>query len=404
MGDNSSVSSTARANAHVIQDAVVGRGRPAEWPAVNGDLLQRYQLFRDTDAALHDALDSAEIGVRDHDLRTRRAVRPITLDRVYGYAHARDECTFDTYLGHVAPEQRDLVRTRFSQCVTTGAAVFDCRIVRADGSPGSIWSRGRLVRDAGGRPARIVGIVMDATAQQTAEKTLELERRRKEAFVSTLAHEIRQPLAALRAAVEVVRLTSSSEGARRAAQIMDRQIRQMNRVVDDLMDATRWSTGKLSLRKQRLDVRTVVAEAAAGVARAVAERGHELVVATPSEPLWVDADPQRLQQVLSNLLDNAVKYTAPGGEIGLAADRTGTDVTLRVVDSGRGIDHESLPHVFELFSQQQPSEGEGLGIGLSVAREIVVQHGGRIAVSSAGEGRGTEFVITLPLSSPTLDV
>lgn len=400
MGDNALVGSTMTAKARVIQDALAGRGRPAQWPAVHGDLLQRYQLFWDTDAALHDALDSAEIGVWDYDLRTYRAVRSITHDRIYGYAHAREEWTFDTYLGHVAPDQRDLVRARFAQCVQTGAAVFDCRIVRADGSPGSIWSRGRLVRDAGGRPARIVGIVMDATAHQAAEKTLVLERRRKEGFVSTLAHEMRQPLAALRAAVEVVRLTASSDDARRAAQVMDRQIRQMNRVIDDLMDATRWSSGKLSLRRQRLDVRTVVAEAAAGVATAVAARGHELVVGTPSEPLWVDADPQRLQQVLSNLLDNAVKYTPPGGHINLAADCTATDVTLRVVDTGRGIDRETLPHIFELYSQERPAEGEGLGIGLSVTQEIVMQHGGRIAVSSAGEGQGTEFVITLPLASP----
>jgi signal transduction histidine kinase len=233
-----------------------------------------------------------------------------------------------------------------------------------------------------------------------AEQALEVERRRKEIFVATLAHELRQPLAALLAAVEVLRLAPDSAATDRVTDIMKRQIGQMNRVVEDLLDATRWARGKVTLRKQRLDVREVIRDAALDMAAAVAERGHELVVTTASEPLWDDADPQRLHQVLSNLLRNAVKYTDPGGRLTLAAERKAAMVTVRVSDTGRGIAPEALPHIFDLFSQVRPPEAAGLGIGLSVLREIVTLHDGRIEARSDGPGHGSAFIATLPLAPP----
>ena len=399
LANERSLGPTANADPCVI-DGPAGHDSQDDRSALYGESQHRQQPSGAEDAALHGALDSSHIGVWDFDLRTGRATRSITHDQIFGYAKAREEWTFDTFLDHVAPEQRDLLRIRYNQCLTTGKAVFDCRIIRADGSPAHISSRGRLIRDAGGRPARIVGIVMDVTAHHIAEQRLALVRRRKETFVSTLAHEIRQPLAALLAAVEVVQMAPASASACRATEIMKRQIDQMNRVVEDLTDATRWASGKMSLRKQRLDVRHVIANAVADVASAVGARGLELAVAMPAEPLWANADPQRLQQVLSNLLRNAVKYTDSGGRISLTAERTAETVTLRIKDTGCGIDPEALPHVFELFSQARPSDSAGLGIGLSVAKEIVVLHGGLIAVASGGEGRGSEFIVTLLRANP----
>ena len=239
---------------------------------------------------------------------------------------------------------------------------------------------------------------MDMTRHKAGRRTLDFERQRKETFVSTLAHELRQPLSAMLAAVEVVRLESDSAAASRATDVMKRQIGQMNRVIDDLVDATRWACGKVTIQKQRLDVRDTVRDAALDVQAALAGRGLELAVATTSEPLWADADPQRLQQVLSNLLRNAVKYTEPGGRISLAAERHPAAVTLRVSDTGRGIEPEALLHIFDLFSQVRPSEAVGLGIGLSVVREIVGLHKGRIEARSEGLGHGSEFIVTLPLA------
>ena len=232
---------------------------------------------------------------------------------------------------------------------------------------------------------------------QTQRAALDLERQRRETFVATLAHELRQPLAALLAAVEVVRFAADSPAANLATGVMKRQIGQMNRVVEDLLDAARWARGKVTLRTERLDVRDVIREASVDVAAAVAGRGHELRVTTALEPLWADVDPQRLHQVLANLLRNAVKYTDPGGRISLGAEREAATVVLRVSDTGHGIEPDALTHIFDLFAQLRPSE-DGLGIGLSVVREIVELHQGRIEARSEGAGCGSEFIVTLPLA------
>jgi signal transduction histidine kinase len=236
------------------------------------------------------------------------------------------------------------------------------------------------------------------TARQ-ADPTLELERERRHTFVSTLAHELRQPLSTMSAALEIVRLAPNHVATARAIEMMERQVGQMNRVVDDILDETRWARGKVALRKERLDLRTVVRDAARDVAADAAARGHSLVVTVAPEPLYVDADPQRLHQVLSNLLRNAVKYTEPGGCISLDAERNAATVAVRVTDTGRGIAAASLPHIFELFAQVQPSEGAGVGLGLSVAREVVLLHNGRLDARSAGVGRGSEFIMTLPVAA-----
>jgi signal transduction histidine kinase len=250
----------------------------------------------------------------------------------------------------------------------------------------------RLARDDRGM-AEIVnhGASLDAA--------LEAERLRREAFVATLAHELRQPLTTLLAAIEVLRLAPDSGDANRATAIMKRQIGQMNRVVEDIMDAARWRRGKVKLRKQQLDVREVIKDAAQDVEAAVVERRHQLVVATAPEPLWADADPQRLHQVLSNLLRNAVKYTDPGGRISLTADRGATTVEVRVSDTGCGIEADALSHIFDLYSQVRPEETRGLGIGLSVVREIVALHEGKVEARSDGPGRGSQFIVSLPAAT-----
>jgi signal transduction histidine kinase len=234
----------------------------------------------------------------------------------------------------------------------------------------------------------------------TGEQRPQIEHHRRESFITTLAHELRQPLAALMASVEVVRLNSSNPVTDRATAIMMRQIGLMDRVVEDLLDEGRWARGKVTLHQRCVDVRDVVAEAADDVAAAVAERGHELMVTTASEPLLADVDAARLHQVLSNLLRNAIRYTEPGGRIVLTAQRETTTIRLRVSDAGRGIAPEALTHIFELFSQVHPADAVGVGIGLSVGREIVALHGGRIVAKSQGADTGSEFIITLPLALP----
>ena len=222
---------------------------------------------------------------------------------------------------------------------------------------------------------------------------------RKDTFIATLAHELRQPLSAMLAAMAVTRLAPGSEAARRADEVMQRQVRQMSRLVEDLVEATRWARGQLALEKQPLDLHDLVREAAADAAFAVADAGQQLVVVLDAhDAVCVSADRQRLLQAASNLVRNAVKYTPPGGRITIALERRAWTATLRITDTGRGIEADLLPYVFDLFSQVHRKEDTGLGIGLTVAREIVLRHGGSIEARSEGVGLGSEFLIRLPLA------
>lgn len=222
-----------------------------------------------------------------------------------------------------------------------------------------------------------------------------VERAQRETFVWTLAHELRQPLSVLSTAVALVRQEPASDATLRAVDMMGRQVEQMSRMIEDLVDAARLTHGKVSLQVQRLDLRTVIADAAIDVAADVAKRQHSLDVDAGPSPLWVLADPQRLHQVFSNLLRNAIKYTDPGGRIMLTAEGGPGTVTARVLDNGQGIGPPGLARIFDLFTQIQPSTS-GLGIGLNVVREIVALHSGLIQAQSAGLGKGSEFVVVLP--------
>jgi signal transduction histidine kinase len=224
------------------------------------------------------------------------------------------------------------------------------------------------------------------------------EWQRKDTFVATLAHELRQPLSAMLAAMAVARRAPGSDAARRADDVMQRQLGQMGRLLEDLVDATRWARGQVSLDKQPLDLRDIMRDAAADAACAVADAGQQLAIIDARESVWISGDRQRLLQGVSHLLRNAVKYTPRGGRITLAIERMAWTVTLRVADSGCGIEADALPHVFDLFSQAHPEADPGLGIGLAVAREIVLRHGGSIDARSEGVGHGSEFLVRLPLT------
>jgi signal transduction histidine kinase len=222
------------------------------------------------------------------------------------------------------------------------------------------------------------------------------DNRRRDIFLATLAHELRRPLSAMAAAIETVRTGPPAETARSLANVMQRQVAEMTRLVEDLLDTTRLASGKVSMHTRCVDLRGTMRDAVADVEPAVARDGHRVVVFDGGEPLWIDGDPQRLLQVLTNLLHNALKYTPSGGCITMTAARAASTVVLTVRDTGRGIEPELLPHVFDLFSQMRPHEGTGLGLGLSIAREIVLLHGGSISVRSEGAGTGSEFVVRLP--------
>jgi signal transduction histidine kinase/CheY-like chemotaxis protein len=244
-------------------------------------------------------------------------------------------------------------------------------------------------------------IEADRLAQMTRLRDLLAEADRKSEFLAMLAHELRNPLAPILNALELMRLCPADSAAcARAREIASEQISHLARLVDDLLDVSRITHGRIQLRKEIVDLAQVVNQAVDSVRPLSDTRGRELSVSLPPEPVRLEADPTRLVQVLSNLLNNATKYTNDGGRIELTAERDGQEVVLRVRDTGIGMAPELLPRVFDLFTQGERgldrSQG-GLGIGLTMVRSLVEMHGGRVTAHSDGLGRGSEFIVRLPV-------
>ena len=226
--------------------------------------------------------------------------------------------------------------------------------------------------------------------------------RRKDEFLAMLAHELRNPLAPIRNAVQIYRAKGLSVPELQwATDVIDRQVHQMTRLVDDLLDVSRITTGKIELRKERVELAAVVNSAVEASRPLIEKWGHELTVTIPPQPIQLEADPTRLAQVLSNLLNNAAKYTDQGGRIWLTAERQSGHVLIRVKDTGIGIPAEMLPRIFDMFTQVdrtlERSEG-GLGIGLTLVQRLVEMHGGTVEAHSDGPGKGSEFVVRLPVA------
>ena len=238
------------------------------------------------------------------------------------------------------------------------------------------------------------------------EQTRDLREanRLKDQFLATLAHELRNPLAPIRNAVEVMRLRGSDDPTvANAREIVARQVEALGRIVDDLLDLNSISRGKLGVRKRVLDLANCVDQALELTRDFVATRGHELLLQVDDRPLLVEADETRIQQVVANLVHNAAKYTERGGRIEIRAHRDGTDVVLRVSDNGMGIPPDRLRSIFEPFTQGEQSLDRphgGLGIGLTLVRRLVELHAGRVDAFSEGPGQGAEFVVRLPAGVP----
>jgi PAS domain S-box-containing protein len=255
--------------------------------------------------------------------------------------------------------------------------------------------------DASGR--RYIGsITRDVTEQRAAEEALREADRRKDRFIATLAHELRNPLAPIRTGVAILGREGTAEADRAWSRaVIERQVAHMARLVDDLLDVARISNGKLLLRRERVTLAAVVAAALETSRPALEAAGHKLLTRMPAAQAVVDADPTRLAQVLSNLLNNAAKYTPPGGTVEVQVERAGNEAVLSVRDNGMGFPAELAGQLFEPFAQWAPAErgSAGLGIGLSLVRGIVELHGGTVSAASDGPGKGSRFEVRLPLAA-----
>lgn len=234
-----------------------------------------------------------------------------------------------------------------------------------------------------------------------ARRRAEAADRRKDEFLAILAHELRNPLAPITMALEVARRSKADEATVSwAHEMMERQVRHLVRLVDDLLDVSRIARNKIELRKESVDLRDVVNRALEAVRGTIDGKQHALTVVLPEGPIEVVVDPVRLAQVIGNLLNNAAKYTPPRGQIWFTAEVTGESVELRVRDTGIGIAPETLPRVFDLFAQAPSTAGAegGLGIGLTLVKKLTELMGGSVEARSEGLGKGSEFVIRLPMA------
>ena len=273
-----------------------------------------------------------------------------------------------------------------------------------DGKVIHLYGSAVPLRDPNGAPRGSIGAFVDVTRLKQAEAALLEADRRKDEFLALLSHELRNPLAPILTAAEIMKLRGDVP-APQEREVIVRQAHYLVRLVDDLLDVSRVARGKVTLSKKRLELADVVAKAVEATAPLLEQRQHQLDIRVASHGLPVEADEIRLTQVVNNLLTNAARYTDPGGRIEVNAGREGEEVVLRVRDNGAGIAPALLPHVFEMFVQgargSDRSEG-GLGLGLSLVQSLTALHGGTVTVQSDGLGRGSEFTIRLPASAPPL--
>ena len=277
-------------------------------------------------------------------------------------------------------------------------AVRDGAGARTEDLPSTApWHHARL---ADLREANEQLVLAAMSAQQLQAKAEDIHERQV-MFLAMVAHELRNPLNPIRMATELLQHAQANEGLLGQVQgILRRQVNHLSRLVDDLLDGARASAGKFRLECGRASLREILEPVIDAVRPVIAQRQQTIATSLASEPIMVHADPLRLAQVFSNLLDNASKYTQRGGEIGVDLACVGDIATLRISDNGIGISAEALPQIFDLFVQEphaRAHDRQGLGLGLAIVRELVEAHGGTIVAASPGRGLGSEFVVTLPV-------
>jgi CheY-like chemotaxis protein/nitrogen-specific signal transduction histidine kinase len=253
-----------------------------------------------------------------------------------------------------------------------------------------------------------VSVCVDITDRKLAEMALRDADRRKDEFLATLSHELRNPLAPLRTAVELMRIARDDRAVvDKARATMERQLMHLVRITDDLLDVSRITQNKIEFRRERIDLRAVVHGAVEATRPMIDAQGHTLTIDLPDTPLWADADFTRLSQALSNLLNNAAKYTPSGGRVTVSAKGEASTVAISVADTGVGIPRDMLPRIFDMFTQLQAHRDRahgGLGIGLTLAKRLVELHGGTIEAMSEGPNRGSRFTVHLPLLHEEADL
>jgi len=375
------------------------------------------ESLRESEERLRMAVEAGRMGTWEWRIDTGRVSWSPGLEAIHGLAPGAFPGTFEAVQREVHPDDRErVVQTILESVEQRKDLHLEYRIVRADGEVRWVEGRGRLVGERHGRPERVVGLCRDITERKQAEEErgallageqraraeAEAANQAKDEFLAVLSHELRTPLNAILGWSRMLRFGSLDRGTvERAIETIERNAQLQTQLIDDLLDVSRIVSGKLHIERRRVDLPPVL-QAAVEAVRAMAEtKGVQLEQAVDATPGAVSGDAARLQQVLWNLLTNAVKFTPAGGRVQIALERREGWAEIRVADTGSGIAPAVLPHIFERFRLGDAGttrEHGGLGLGLAIVRHLVELHGGAVRAESAGEGRGSTFTVRLPLA------
>jgi PAS domain S-box-containing protein len=372
------------------------------------DLAQRVaaeRALRESAERLSAALDAAGAGTFRWSFAGDALQCDGSLLHLLGVPGARDRhLPLQELLDRIDPADRAAVERACMLCRARGQDLN--REFRVQTQAGERWLHARgCTFSEDGSLRYMTGAVVDVTERKLAANALAEASRRKSEFLAILAHELRNPLAPIRSSIDALRLTQNPTVLGNLRETMDRQVRHMVRLIDDLMDISRIDHGQITLERHSFDLRAAIRSALEAVTPLITQRRHRVVTTLPDEPAWVEADETRITQVVSNLLNNAAHYTEPGGLIELRLEREDGEITICVRDNGVGIAPAMQQTIFQSFTRLPAADGTpgGLGIGLAICARLVRMHGGRIEVRSAGSGHGSEFRVSLPLLRAALD-
>jgi signal transduction histidine kinase/ActR/RegA family two-component response regulator len=389
---------SARALVSAVEAAIRGRARQYQ-------IRDQLNSLRAADAALRESAERMALGVQvaglalaEVDYTMQEVHLSAEAVELFGVGDRARTLSREEFLEAVHPDDREEVSRRLlrpADSACSDPAAIDYRVIWPDGRVKWVSQRHHVVlnglRD---RQVRAVIVALDATERKNAD-------RRKDEFLATLAHELRNPLAPIRTGLQAL-ARPGGEGAAGTVirAIMERQLSQMVRLIDDLLEVSRVSSGKVVLQRTRMDLRAIAELAIEASQPFIAAGQHDFTAELPVGPVWVDGDASRLSQVIINLLNNAAKYTAEGGKLRLSLSSDETHAIVRVQDNGVGIPPEMLNEVFDMFTQVNRtldrSQG-GLGIGLSLVRRLTEMHGGNVTAESEGHGHGSAFTVRIPL-------
>ena len=375
------------------------------WDGIYGDVTDQKNIgeaLRHSLERLDLAQQAGHIGVFDWNVQTGTVIWSDEELRIFGLAPGTFEGTIEAWSQRVLPQDRVPMEQAMRAAMERREPqlVFSFRIMTPAGAIRSIEGAARFSYAPDGKPLRMVGVNIDVTDRREAENALRAADQRKNEFLAMLSHELRNPLAAISNALELANTGTLDPATVEWSNIvMRRQVNHLAHLVDDLLDVTRITSGKIHLRRRRLDFADVLDSSIGGLRLLFTERRQELIRSYQRGSMPVDGDPTRLEQVVVNLLTNAAKYTPRSGKIWVTAERQNGTILLSIRDNGVGIPPENIGEMFELFSQGRRSiarsEG-GLGLGLTISRTLVEMHGGTISARSAGESQGSEFIVRLP--------